>query len=361
MKELNSEQFKAVVNALRSTTIVLGVWLFSLILFFGYLLSNPLKKEKKEPEVASPGTTKPAEPKNTPNFWHAPDKANLEGDPDKDQILYGEDLIAHTSLYFGPIGKVKAKSTNGMNCQNCHLDAGTRVFGNNYAAVAATYPKYRARSGSKENIHKRVNDCFERSLNGKALDTNSKEMQAITAYIKWLGRDVEKGKKPEGSGFKDIALLDRAADPVQGKILYEEKCTVCHQKSGEGQLTPDKSTYVYPPLWGKYSYNVGAGLYRISNLAKYIRYNMPLGATHESPQMSDEEAWDIAAYINSMNRPKIDISKDWSKIAEKPFDHPFGPFVDPFNEEQHKFGPYKLIIEEKKKKENAEISITPRA
>jgi thiosulfate dehydrogenase len=59
-------------------------------------------------------------------------------------------------------------------------------------AVASTYPKYRARSGAKENIYKRVNDCFERSLNGKALDTSSKEMQAITAYIKWLGKDVEK-------------------------------------------------------------------------------------------------------------------------------------------------------------------------
>jgi thiosulfate dehydrogenase len=34
---------------------------------------------------------------------------------------------------------------------------------------------------------------------------------------------------------------------------------------------------------------------------------------------------------------------DWPKIAKKPFDHPFGPYVDPFSEEQHKFGPYKPI------------------
>jgi len=52
----------------------------------------------------------------------------------------------HTSKYLGPNGTVMQIS-NGMNCQNCHLDAGTRPWGNNYAAVLTTYPKYRARSG----------------------------------------------------------------------------------------------------------------------------------------------------------------------------------------------------------------------
>ncbi|KXK29115.1 MAG: cytochrome c class I, partial [Bacteroidetes bacterium OLB12] len=117
----------------------------------------------------------------------------------------------HTAAYLGPKGSVKAIS-NGLNCQNCHLDAGTKVFGNNYGSVAATYPKFRARSGQEEDIYKRVNDCFERSLNGKPLAVDSKEMQAIKAYIEFLGKDVPKGEKAKGSGFKDLAYLDRAAD-----------------------------------------------------------------------------------------------------------------------------------------------------
>ena len=101
-------------------------------------------------------------------------------------IRYGYELIAHTAKYLGPKGTVQ-HSTNGMNCQNCHLEAGTKPWGLNYGAVYATYPKFRERSGSIETIYKRINDCMERSLNGKALDTNSKEIKAIYAYIKWLG------------------------------------------------------------------------------------------------------------------------------------------------------------------------------
>jgi len=88
---------------------------------------------------------------------------------EKELVVYGRELIAHTSNYLGPKGSVKQIS-NGMNCQNCHLNAGTQPWGNNYFAVQSTYPKFRARSGTKENQIKRVNDCFERSLNGKALD-----------------------------------------------------------------------------------------------------------------------------------------------------------------------------------------------
>jgi thiosulfate dehydrogenase len=50
-----------------------------------------------------------------------------------------------------------------------------------------------------------------------------------------------------------------------------------------------------------------------------------------------------------MERPKKDISKDWPKIAEKPIDHPFGPFSDGFSEIQHKVGPFKPIAEARKK------------
>lgn len=290
------------------------------------------------------------------SYWKAPDVESISDAAFKEQALYGKDLIAHTSKYLGPNGSV-LKISNGMNCQNCHLDAGTRVFGNNYGSVASTYPKFRARSGSTENIYKRVNDCFERSLNGKALDTLGKEMQAIKAYIEFLGSNVEKGKKAEGSGFKDLAFLDRAADPAKGKLVYTEKCQSCHQTNGEGSLLPDGSEYSFPPLWGKNSYNDGAGLYRISNFAKYVKYNMPLGASHQASLISDEEAWDVAAFVNSQFHPHINVPNDWPDISKKPIDHPFGPYSDNFSEQQHKYGPFKPIEEARKKKESIDKKI----
>jgi thiosulfate dehydrogenase len=70
-------------------------------------------------------------------------------------------------------------------------------------------------------------------------------------------------------------------------------------------------------------------------------------ASHQDPKLSTEEAWDVAAYVNSQPRPKKDLSKDWPDITKKPFDHPFGPYADEFTEAQHKYGPYKPIIAQK--------------
>src|SRR5438477_441838 len=170
--------------------------------------------------------------------WQATGSNDLPSSDAGNLIRYGRDLIVHTSLYLGPKGKV-ANISNGMNCQNCHLAAGTKPWGNNYSAVASTYPKFRERSGSLENIYKRVNDCFERSLNGQALDTTSKEMQAIKAYIKWLGKDVPKKEKPKGAGITELAFIDRPANPENGKIIYRQKCKSCHSSNGEGKLYAD--------------------------------------------------------------------------------------------------------------------------
>ena len=262
---------------------------------------------------------------------------------ERELIIYGQDLIAHTSKYLGPKGTV-AQITNGMNCQNCHLQAGAKTWGNNYAAVFSTYPKFRDRSGQIETIYKRVADCMERSLNGIAIDSTSREFKAIYAYIKWLGQAVKKAEQPIGSGIEKLPYLDRAADPKKGQIVYTAQCQTCHGANGEGQLAADALEYTYPPLWGSHSYNDGAGLYRISNFAGYVKNNMPnLLTSHENPTLTDEESWDIAAYVNSQSRPHKDQSKDWPKFEKKPLDFPFGPYADSFSESQHKYGPFKPI------------------
>src|SRR5580765_3447657 len=56
-------------------------------------------------------------------LWEAPDTSNIPFTEEGMLIRYGRELIANTSYYLGPRGKV-AVVTNGMNCQNCHLNAG---------------------------------------------------------------------------------------------------------------------------------------------------------------------------------------------------------------------------------------------
>lgn len=323
---------------------VLTSFLYSLLIALLGILAFDLYQGDLSDESSDSSAIYVQPDSNFTNLWTAPSDWRmmyLSAD-EKELVLYGRNLIAHTSYYLGPKGSVKAIS-NGMNCQNCHLNAGTQPWGNNYFAVESTYPKFRARSGKVENQIKRVNDCFERSLNGEALDSTSKEMRAILAYIQWLGADVSKGTIPKGSGIFKLKTMKRACDPLKGAEVYVAKCQSCHQADGGGVLASNGKSYTYPPLWGKHSYNVGAGLYRISNFAGYVKYNMPLGSTYSSPLLSDEEAWDVAAYVNSMPRPTKDLSKDWPKISKKPYDHPFGPYADPFTEEQHKFGPFKAI------------------
>ena len=281
------------------------------------------------------------------DLWQPLSLESIKGSALESQILYGKDLIAHTSKYLGPNGSV-AQISNGLNCQNCHLEAGTKIFGNNYGSVASTFPKFRERSGTSESVYKRVNDCLERSLNGSPLDTASAEMQAIKAYFIYLGKNVEKGTKVKGSGFKELAFLDAEANPISGKQVYTQKCASCHQENGLGILASAKDEYTYPPLWGKNSYNDAAGLYRLSNFAKYVKTNMPLGATYLAPQLSDQEAWDLAAYVNSQPRPHKNTPADWPDISKKPIDHPYGPYSDSFSLHQHKYGPFKPIAEARK-------------
>jgi len=302
-----------------------------------------------EPEAKEPAAPLVTKQGDQTALWHPPDSTKIPNTPEGDLIRYGRELVAHTALYLGPTGKVMAIS-NGMNCQNCHLKAGKKPFGNNYAGVASTYPKFRARSGTLESVEKRVNDCIERSLNGKKLDDNSTEMRAFVSYIKWVGSEVSIGVYPKGAGLLDLPLLDRPADPLKGKEVFKFYCSRGHGAQGEGLRDEHGIEWKYPPLCNDNSYNIGAGLFRLSRFAGYVKANMPNGATYDNPQLTDEEAWDVAAYVNSLPRPAKDLSQDWPDISTKPFDHPFGPYADNFSEKQHKYGPFASIKADQKKK-----------
>jgi thiosulfate dehydrogenase len=323
MRALKSHLFPICLGVIFSILMIISIW------------PKPKSKPKYIPVTY-----------NENEEWQPPDETVIPFNEEGDKIRYGKELIIHTSFYLGPQGNI-ASLSNGMNCQNCHLKAGTQNFSNPFSAVAATYPKFRERSGRTESVEFRVNECMQRSLNGKPLDSVSKEMQAIVAYIKWVGSNVPKDVKPKGAGTEELHYLERAADTANGKKIYIVKCQRCHGANGEGVWAVHENEYTYPPLWGNNSFNVSAGIYRISRLAGFIKDNMPFGVTQKSPELTNEEAWDVAAFVASQSRSEKRFAYDWPVIATKPVDFPFGPFADPFSETQHKYGPFGPI---KKKK-----------
>lgn len=279
--------------------------------------------------------------------WYGWNKYQIK--PEDTLVRLGYDLIANTSYYFGPKGKV-ASISNGMNCQNCHMQGGIIPWGNNFSAVVMSYPSFSARSGASQSIAQRINGCFQRSLNGKAIDTSSREMQAMIAYMHWIGDDVPKGKKPLGSGIMKLPYLNRAADPMKGKIVFINNCQRCHGQNGEGQSNANASGFIYPPLWGNNSFNTGAGSYRVSSFAGFVKNNMPyMESDYIHPKLTNEEAWDVAAFVNSQPRPVFNDKNDYPDISKKPIDDPSGPYADTFSEIQHKYGPFKPIEEALKK------------
>ncbi|QEC77004.1 c-type cytochrome [Mucilaginibacter ginsenosidivorax] len=281
----------------------------------------------------------PPKKENITDAGLPPRTQNIPAGKKGDLIRYGRQLITSTALYLGPKGSV-AQITNGMNCQNCHLDAGTRLFANNFAGFTASYPKKSNRSGVVISASVRISECFERSLNGAMPDTGTKEIKAIMAYLQWLGKNVKKGQVLFGNTTPRLKFMDSAADPLSGKAVFIQKCRSCHGANGEGLPAAGKLSYTYPPLWGPNSYNDGAGMYRIGNLAGFVKANMPFGATYQSPQLTDKECWDVAAFINSQPRPHKNQDKDYPDLQQKPIDLPFGPYADGFTARQHKYGPF---------------------
>jgi thiosulfate dehydrogenase len=81
---------------------------------------------------------------------------------------------------------------------------------------------------------------------------------------------------------------------------------------------------------------------RVLTAARFIKARMPLG----EPMLTSDEAFDVAGYINAQPRPHMEnLDRDYPKRAEKPIDSPYGPYADPFPQDQHRFGPFKPIEE----------------
>jgi thiosulfate dehydrogenase len=281
--------------------------------------------------------------------WTVPDADRLPNDNWGKMVRYGRDLVAKTYAMIGPEVSDAAHRFAGNNlaCQSCHLEAGTKEFGLPFRGVYAAFPNYRARSGAVGTIEDRIEECMTRSMNGKPLPPGSPEMTALVAYMKFLSDGRPVGEPTQGRGAGRMQELTRAADPEHGNEVYAQTCAACHGTNGQGQRVGqvgDAKGYTFPPLWGNDSFNDGAGMDRLIGAANFIHGNMPNGTTWKAPVLSQQDAWDVAAYVQSQPRPqKPDLERDYPIRLQKPADNGYGPYADGFSQQQHQLGPFAPI------------------
>jgi thiosulfate dehydrogenase len=281
--------------------------------------------------------------------WTVPEIGALPRDAHGLEVREGRDLITATYAYIGPNAPDASKRYAGNNlaCSNCHLQAGTKKFGLPLFGLYGDFPQYSARSGGEISIEDRINSCMTRSMNGRPLPVDASEMQAMVAYIKFLSTGVAPDRRLPGLGAGRMPELDRAAEPGRGRPLYARICAACHNSDGSGvpySLASSALGYVDPPLWGPNTFNDGAGMARIITFANFIHFNMPHGTDYADPQLSIEQAWDIAAYVLSHPRPnRAGFEQDFPDLLSKPVDTPYGPYADHFSERQHRYGPFAPI------------------
>ena len=277
------------------------MWLLSAVFMMGTLLSCSGESARVKTEDLWEAQVGAAAIEFAP-----PSPETIPGSQLGEQIRLGYEIAVNTQEY------AKAYVGNRLNCTNCHLDAGLNPNAVSFVGLASVYPEYQARNGRVVTLVDRVNDCFERSLNGRALPPDSSKLQAIVAYITWLSRGVPSGATLPWRGLQRIESR-RPLDPGKGKNLFASKCAFCHGLDGQG-------TMAAPPVWGPQSYNIAADMARVTVAAAFIKSNMPRSWGWS---LSDDDAYDVAAYVNSQPRP--DFPKkihDWPK-GGKPVDSPY--------------------------------------
>jgi len=259
---------------------------------------------------------------------------------------YGQRIIRHTAqlLGSGQADPALRYSGNNLACSSCHLDSGQQPGMLSLLQAAAKYPTFSGRDGGVGDLTDRINGCMQRSMDGSRMPRDSVAMQSMVAYVEQLGLQYLAMGESSRVADEPAAFVepDRQASLENGALVYAQRCQICHGDNGQGlQATPNLADgYLFPPLWGPDSYNIGAGMARLLTAARFIKARMPLG----SPELSDAEAYDVAAYMNSKERPQMaNLEQDYPDLTNKPVDSPYPPYADPFSEEQHRLGPYAPI------------------
>lgn len=282
-----------------------------------------------------------------------PDITALPPGPDRALVEYGQKLTERTFAHIGPeVKDLRMRyAGNNLACTSCHQASATKPFAMPWVGVTASFPQYRAREDDISTVEERVNGCMERSMNGRPLPLDSREMKAFVAYIAFLSQGVPVGTTVHGAATVQSRVPNRRADPAAGAKVYADKCAACHGTDGLGRRVGqpgDAQGYIFPPLWGPDSFNTGAGMNRLIMATRFIKHNMPSGASHAATLLTDDEAYDVAAFMVSQPRPvKANLELDFPARFNKPVDAAFPPYLLGTPDE-HKYGPFPPLVEKQR-------------
>jgi len=264
------------------------VFIFAIV---GGVLSLVFSKFLHFSETSGIPTTAPASPPGSLKAVYNPPAPQEAPEAIRDAVLLGYNIMVDTHKY------AAAYVGNKLRCVSCHFKGGITEGGKggglSLVGVGATYPRYRDRDEYAADLVTRTNSCFERSMNGKPLPADSKEMAAILTYYQWISRGLPiYGDIP----WLGLRPLKQAASPdkTRGAQVFQQKCAACHGSTGQG-------TKIAPPLWGAESFNDGAGTSHLRTFAAFANQNMPF----EKPDLTKDQAWDVAAFVTGQARPHL--------------------------------------------------------
>ena len=243
----------------------------------------------------------------TETTWKPPTEADIPADSMGASVRRGLYLLRFTPE------SLPQFALSSLRCTSCHQNDGTKATSVPLTGSHARFPRYLARSAAVVTLADRVNYCLTRSLAGNALPHDSREMEDILAYLAFLSRGIPVGRR---SATADglIPMKDTLpGDTARGRALFETTCTLCHGPGGAG-VAP------FPALWGPRSFSIGASMARQERAASFIFHNMPQS---KPGSLSAQQAFDLAAFINSQPRPDSPGKEDDWPNGGAPRDVPY--------------------------------------
>ncbi len=234
----------------------------------------------------------PATAASAPTFTPG-DPASIPDNEFGEIVRKGQNIFLHTGKY------AKDYVGNTLNCASCHLDAGRRQNASPMWAAYVLYPAYRDKNKHVNTLAERLQGCFQYSMNGVKPAADSDTIVALESYMYWMAKGAPTGVKLAGQGYPKLDKPASKPEYTRGKQVFTQHCALCHGADGAGQKASGKM--VFPALWGDESFNWGAGMHSVANAASFIKHNMPLG---QGDTLTDQQAWDVANYMNSHDRPQ---------------------------------------------------------